>query len=250
MKKLKEELAVKKIDLEKAKKNSEALLADISVKTSYAEKEKVKVMTVKNAVEERAREISQVKAEAESDLAAAKPALEEAESALNSITSADIQTLKKLQRPPEIVTRIFDTVLLLKIMPVKATAYEEVKGQMVLSTNYPESIRMMSDARFLQSLLDFAKESINDETVELLQPYYRNPDFNFDVAKKASGNVAGLCNWSKAMCQYHEVAKVVEPKIMALKEAEGSLGKVMGELNEAESKVAAVQSELDAMQVF
>ena len=67
MKKLKEELAVKKIELEKAKKNSEALLADISVKTSYAEKEKVKVMTVKNAVEERAREISQVKAEAESE---------------------------------------------------------------------------------------------------------------------------------------------------------------------------------------
>jgi len=44
---------------------------------------------------------------------------------------------------------------------------------------------------FLTSLLNFAKEQINDETVELLQPYFAAPDFNFEAARKASGNVAG-----------------------------------------------------------
>lgn len=33
-------------------------------------------------------------------------------------------------------------------------------------------------------------------------------DFNYEAAKKASGNVAGLCNWAASMCKYHEVAKV------------------------------------------
>lgn len=56
--------------------------------------------------------------------------------------------------------------------------------------------------------MNFPKEAINDETVELLQPYFAAPDFNYDAAKKASGNVAGLCNWAAAMCKYHEVAKV------------------------------------------
>eukprot|EP00983_Pelagomonas_calceolata_P097094 1158208-Pelagomonas_calceolata.AAC.14 len=56
--------------------------------------------------------------------------------------------------------------------------------------------------------------------VELLQPYFAAPDFNYDAARKASGNVAGLCNWAAAMCTYHEVAKVVEPKIAKLREAE------------------------------
>ena len=59
-----------------------------------------------------------------------------------------------------------------------------------------------------QSLVNFPKEAINDETVELLQPYFAAPDFNFDSAQKASGNVAGRCNWANSMCKYHEVAKV------------------------------------------
>ena len=41
-----------------------------------------------------------------------------------------------------------------------------------------------------------------------MQPYFAAPDFNYDSAKKASGNVAGLCNWAESMCKYHEVAKV------------------------------------------
>lgn len=63
----------------------------------------------------------------------------------------------------------------------------------------------------LQSLMNFPKEAINDETVELLQPYFAAPDFNYEAAKKASGNVAGLCNWAHSMCKYHSVAKVHAP---------------------------------------
>lgn len=55
------------------------------------------------------------------------------------------------------------------------------------------------------------------------QPYFSAPDFNFASAKKASGNVAGLCNWAEAMCKYHAVATQVEPKIVALREAEAEL---------------------------
>lgn len=94
---------------------------------------------------------------------------------------------------------------------------------MVLAGSYETSIKMMGEISFLNSLLTFAKEQINDETVELLQPYFAAPDFNYDSAHKASGNVAGLCNWAAAMCKYHVVAKVVEPKIAALREAEAEL---------------------------
>lgn len=33
----------------------------------------------------------------------------------------------------------------------------------------------------------------------------------------------GLCNWAAAMCKYHNVAKVVEPKIATLRAAEAEL---------------------------
>ena len=60
------------------------------------------------------QEIAAVKDDAEKDLAAAKPALDAALSALKSITPKDIVALKALKNPPDIVKRIFDCVLLLR----------------------------------------------------------------------------------------------------------------------------------------
>lgn len=119
---------------------------------------------------------------------------------------------------------------------------------MVVAGTYDVAVKMMGDMNFLTSLLNFAKEQINDETVELLQPYFNCPDFNYDSARKASGNVAGLCNWAAAMCKYHEVAKVVEPKIATLRAAEAELKVATKEKNAAEERMAKVQAKLDEMQ--
>lgn len=81
-----------------------------------------------------------------------------------------------------------------------------------------------------------------------MQPYFAAPDFNFEAAKKASGNVAGLCNWAAAMCRYHKVAKAVEPKIIALHAAESELKVAEAERAAAEGELALVQAALDAMQ--
>ena len=37
---------------------------------------------------------------------------------------------------------------------------------------------------------------------------------------QVSGNIAGLCTWTRAMCTYFELAKVVEPKRIAVAIAE------------------------------
>ena len=55
-----------------------------------------------------------MKDDAERDLALAQPALDAALSALNSITPKDINGLKALKNPPDVIKRIFDCVLLLR----------------------------------------------------------------------------------------------------------------------------------------
>ena len=65
---------------------------------------------------------------------------------------------------------------------------------------------------------------------------------------QASGNVAGLCNWAEAMCTYHNVAKVVEPKIEALRAAETQLKIATREKDAALEQLVVVQTKLDAMQ--
>ncbi|CAL8466541.1 g6077 [Coccomyxa elongata] len=245
---MKDELAIKNVELAAASQEAEKLLKDISESTAVAEKEKAKVAVILDQVSKTASEIAAVKDDAEKDLAAAKPALDAALSALNSITPKDIVALKALKNPPDIVKRIFDCVLLLRYHPVQKVAWQDVKGSQVLVGNYDEAVKMMGDTAFLSSLINFPKEAITDETVELLKPYFKAPDFNFESAKKASGNVAGLCNWAAAMCTYHDVAKVVEPKIVALRGAENELKSATKEKDAAEAELAIVQSKLDAMQ--
>jgi dynein heavy chain len=106
----------------------------------------------------------------------------------------------------------------------------------------------MGDSSFLQCLMDFPKEQITDETCELLEPYLSAADFTFASAQKASGNVAGLCNWCRAMYTYHHIAVAVEPKIVMLHEAEAELKLAVREKDGAEAKMAEVQAELDRMQ--
>ena len=48
-------------------------------------------------------------------------------------------------------------------------SWQDVKGSKVIVGTYDEAVRMMGDMNFLQALLNFPKEAINDETVELLQ---------------------------------------------------------------------------------
>ena len=54
---------------------------------------------------------------------------------------------------------------------------------------WSEALKTMSGP-LLQNLLSFNKDSINEEMVELMDPYLRMEDYSFEAAKKACGNVA------------------------------------------------------------
>jgi dynein heavy chain, axonemal len=246
------ELTQKNKDLAVAQKDAADLLKEISASTAIAEKEKARVAVIVEGVSAKADEISIVKEDAERDLAAAKPALDAAVEALNSISAKDIGALKALKNPPDVVKRIFDAVLVLRQFPMSSpVTWHDVKGAMVIngSDNYKDvTMKMMGDTQFLAKLMAFPKEQINDETCELLEPYLQAPDFNFEMAQKASGSVAGLCNWCEAMKTYHFVAKVVDPKIIMLRAAEAELKVAMKAKQAAEDELAKVQANLDEMQ--
>lgn len=70
---------------------------------------------------------------------------------------------------------------------------------------------MMSGTNFLQSLLEFKKDNINEETIELMEPYLRMEDYDLATAQRVCGNVAGLLSWTIAMTKFYEINREVLP---------------------------------------
>ena len=70
---------------------------------------------------------------------------------------------------------------------------------------------MMSQASFLANLLNYSKDMINEETVELLLAYIEQEDYNMETAKRVCGDVAGLLSWTKAMAYFYGINKEVLP---------------------------------------
>uniref|UniRef100_A0A3P9DUU5 Dynein heavy chain coiled coil stalk domain-containing protein n=1 Tax=Maylandia zebra TaxID=106582 RepID=A0A3P9DUU5_9CICH len=156
---LSKELEVKEKELQIANDKADMVLKEVTVKAQAAERVKVEVQKVKD------------KAIAEEKLEAARPALEEAEAALQQ----------------------------------------------------------------------FPKDSINRETVELLQPYFEMPDYNIETAKRVCGNVAGIASWTKAMASFFSINKEVLPLKANLAVQENRLTIANADLQKA-------QAELDAKQ--
>lgn len=110
---LKKDLAVMEQDLALASEKAGRVLTEVTERAMQAEIVKNQVQIVKEKAEALVAYIAEEKEKAEIKLEAAKPALEEAEAALNTIKPAHIATVRKLGRPPHLIMRIMDCVLIL-----------------------------------------------------------------------------------------------------------------------------------------
>lgn len=110
----------------------------------------------------------------------------------------------------------------------------------------------MADTRFLFNLQNYPKDTINAEMIDLLVPYFGYPQYTFEAAKQACGNVAGLIQWTLSMAQFYEVNKEVLPlkanlarQTARYNAAKKELDAAMNLLAEKEAEVAECQQKFD-----
>lgn len=245
---LSKQLAVKEKELEVASKKADEVLAEVTVKAQAAEKVKAQVQLVKDKAQAIVNAISVDKACAMEKLEAAKPALAEAESALQTIKPAHIATVRKLSKPPHLIMRIMDAVLLLFQRKLDPLVMDPDRNSP--KSSWSEALKLMSSGQFLQGLLSFPKDTINSETVELMQVYLSMEDYTFETAKKVCGDVAGLLSWTCAMVTFFGINKEVLPLKANLASQEARLEVANSDLAVAQSQLDEKQKELDVVQAM
>ncbi|KAF0745065.1 hypothetical protein Ae201684_000639 [Aphanomyces euteiches] len=249
-------LADEQVKLQKATEETNAMLQSLQISSAEAYKEGEQVSQIKSKCEEDAVRIGAEKAACETDLAKAKPFVEEAETAIDSIKPAHIGEIKKLAKPADIIRLVFDGVLILfqsQLNVVKQAKLNVAKQDIdFIETSFsPYAQQVMGDSNFLKNVQTFGavgKDLINEETIELLCPYMELEGFLPAVAKNASLAAEGLCTWVRAMKFYHEASKVVKPKLEALMIAEGQMEAANKALAQAEHRLSKCKERLQELQ--
>jgi len=251
--KMKIVLKDEEIKLKESEEQTNKLLVKLESESAIAKKKADEVGAQKDDCLAKAKIIEKEQEAANKDLAAALPFLHKAEKAVDSISAKDITELKTMKKPLDIIKLVFDGVLLLnmyQILPVEPAEVEinKQKTEFIQDSFDKYSKSVMSDIRFLQSLIDFSKyekDNINDETCELIEPYLNLENFDPAIAKKASNAAEGLCTWVGAMVMYHQAAKIVKPKMDELKVQTARMEVAMSQLAVAEEELKKAQDILD-----
>ncbi|VVC38387.1 Dynein heavy chain, domain-2,Dynein heavy chain domain,Dynein heavy chain, P-loop containing D4 domain,P- [Cinara cedri] len=231
---------------------------EVKLKMIEVEKENKEVFKVKQVIEkdeedahETANKSEKIKQDCDSHMEAARPLINAALAALNTLTPMDITFVKSMNNPPKTVKLVMEAVCILK--DVKPEKIPDPTTGKTIDDYWMVSKKLLNDIKFLDHLIHFDKDNISPPIMKVInEKYLTNPDFDPEKVKKASLAAEGLCKWVIAMSSYDVVAKEVLPKKLALAEADAMYSEAMGklkekraQLHEIEEKMKAVQNELE-----
>uniref|UniRef100_A0A3Q2VPV0 Dynein axonemal heavy chain 11 n=1 Tax=Haplochromis burtoni TaxID=8153 RepID=A0A3Q2VPV0_HAPBU len=236
---LKAKLAVQEVELWQRNTDIEALIAKIGQQTDKLNQERAVADGEEQRVAAIQAKVTKQQQETEEDLAKAEPALQAANTALNTLNRLNLTELRTFPNPPAIVTNVSAAVLVL-LAP---------QGRIPKDRSWKASKVVMSKVDdFLQALVNFDKENIPEATVRCVRDeYLSDPEFNPDFVKQKSSAAAGLCAWVINIIRFHEVLCEVEMKRMCLTQANADLAEAAEKLDALRKKLAVRLFKLDRL---
>ncbi|KAK7241082.1 dynein light chain binding protein [Aureococcus anophagefferens] len=214
--------------------------AIVEVETAGAEQEAAKVAVVQKDVGEKQRSTAE-------DLAKAEPAVEAAMAALDSLDAKSLAECKSMIKPPAGVDDIFIStmILLADIYPavlhnkkkVKDRSWDAAKKQCL--GNIKEYIE------YLKMIKVKVDESVDLTTqMKEIRPYLALEHFKVEIIAGKNSAAAGLTAFVLNIVTYYDIVITVEPKRIALAEANAQLEAANAKLKAVNEKVADLQSKL------
>ncbi|KAK9823872.1 hypothetical protein WJX72_006072 [[Myrmecia] bisecta] len=221
----------KKAVVAEAKARCEELLVEIVQDKRVADEQEKAVNAEAQKIAKEAEEANVIAAECQAGLDKALPALQAAEEALNVLTKKDMAELKAYAKPPALVELTLSGVMTVLKRPA---SWEEAK-------------KALGDASFMEKLLKYDKDKLDDALLKKIGKFTTNPEFTPEAVGKVSTAAKGLCLWVRAMEVYGTVAKDIAPKRAKLKAAQETLARKQAALATAQTQLAQVLAKVQAL---
>ena len=93
-------------------------------------------------------------------------------------------------------------------------------------------------------MINYDKDNIHENCLKAVRPYLDDPEFQPDFIRAKSLAAAGLCSWAINIVSYYEVFCTVEPKRLALAQANAELAAAREKLRLITNKLAALEADL------
>ncbi|DBA03742.1 TPA: hypothetical protein N0F65_004159 [Lagenidium giganteum] len=242
---MQEQLVALKPQLEKTQIEVENMMKQITLDKRDADETKAVVEKEEQIANKKAADTKAIADDAQRDLDEALPALDAATQCLNKLKKSDIDEVKALKNPPHGVKLTMEAAcIIFGIKPTMKTDPDK-PGQKI--KDYWESAQktILGNAKkLMEDMLKFDKDNINEKVIQQLDPYIEMEDFAPAAVRKASVACEAICMWVRAMHTYHNVAKMVEPKKIALAAAQAELDVTMRVLQDAKGRLEAVVERL------
>ena len=232
---LKEKLAAQEVELKQKNEDADLLIKKVGVEQEKVGKEKAIADDEEKKVAKINEDVSKKQQDCERDLARAEPALKAAGEALNTLNKANLTELKSFGKPPPIVVNVVAAVMVLSSPPNKIPK----DRNWITGKNFMGKVD-----QFLDSLITFDKENIQDPNLKAIRPYLDDPDFEPDNVRTKSFAAAGLCSWAINIVRFYEVFCDVEPKRKALAAANAELAGAREKLAKIKAKIKELDDNL------
>ena len=154
--------------------------------------EEAKIVSVKKA------DAQIIADDAEKDLAAAKPELEAAKTAVAQLNRDSITEIKSFPNPPKDVIMVMESIMILLGEKVD---WRTVKDQISDTNSFIDKLKNYKVMEAPESLF-----------VKIRNNYLSKPEFDIAYIKKKSVAASFMAAWVMAVNRYQAVVKVVVPK--------------------------------------
>ncbi|XP_053577059.1 dynein axonemal heavy chain 1 [Bombina bombina] len=245
--KMQEELETMRPLLEEAVRDTVFTMQKIEKDTVVAEETRTAVQAEEAKATEKALRAQEIADDAQKDLDEALPALDAALASLKSLNRNDVIEVRAMQRPPEGVKLVIEAVCIIKGVKPKKVAGDK-PGSKIDDYWEPGKGLLQDPGKFLDGLFKFDRDNIPEAAIKSIQPYIDNEEFQPAAISRVSKACTSICEWVRAMHKYHFVARGVEPKRQALREAQEDLAATQKILDEAKARLIKEEEGIATLQ--